>query len=108
MVAIGFVIRRGDGSFKGELKTLTIATPLEIRPNLQKDGPQHPDYRVYAADDVEIGTGRVKTGESSKAEYISLALSIPEFGPKRLIANLGKMAGQDNDDVLAIIWNPDS
>ncbi|MEX0344375.1 MAG: DUF736 domain-containing protein, partial [Rhizobiaceae bacterium] len=30
----------------------------------------------------------------------------PEFGPKKLYANLGKAAGQDDDNVFALIWNP--
>lgn len=108
MVAIGFVRRESDGSFRGELKTLTISSRIEIRPVEQKSAERHPDYRVFTADGVEIGTGRKRVGESSHTEYISLALSIPEFGPKRLTANLGKMAGQDDESVFAIIWNPEN
>lgn len=108
MVAIGLVRRQRDGSYKGELRTLTISSKIEIKPVEQKDTDRQPDYRVYTADGIEIGTGRRRVGENSRAEYVSLALSIPEFGPKRLTANLGKMAGQDDDDLMAIIWNPDS
>ena len=36
----------------------------------------------------------------------SLSLGAPEFGPRRLYANLGRAAGQDDDNVFAIIWNP--
>ncbi|WP_425459755.1 DUF736 family protein [Hankyongella ginsenosidimutans] len=39
-------------------------------------------------------------------EYVSLSLAAPEFGPRRLYANLGRAAGQDDDDAFAIIWNP--
>jgi len=35
-----------------------------------------------------------------------LAAAPPEFGPKRLYANLGRAAGQDDNDVYAVIWNP--
>ena len=108
MVAIGFVRRQIDGTYSGELRTLTISSKIEIRPVAQKSAERHPDYRVVTADGVEIGTGRNRVGESSHTEYISLALSIPEFGPKRLTANLGKMAGQDDESVFAIIWNPES
>jgi uncharacterized protein (DUF736 family) len=108
MVAIGFVKKQGDGTYKGELRTLTISTPIEILPNQAKTSDRHPDFRVYAANKVEIGTGRKRIGESSKSQYVSLALSIPEFGPKRLTANLGPMAGQENENVFAIIWNPEN
>jgi uncharacterized protein (DUF736 family) len=108
MVAIGFVKKLRDGTFKGELRTLTICSPIEILPNQGITSERHPDYRVYAANKVEIGTGRKRIGESSQTEYISLALSIPEFGPKRLTANLGPMAGQDDGTVFAILWNPEN
>ena len=108
MVAIGFVKRQTDGSFKGELRTLTISSRIEIKPVEQNAAERRPDYRVYTAEGVEIGTGRKRVGESSLTEYISLALAIPEFGPKRLTANLGRMAGQDDQNVFAIIWNPEN
>jgi uncharacterized protein (DUF736 family) len=41
MPAIGFVTKQEDGSYKGELITLTIKTPLEIRPVLQKGDDRH-------------------------------------------------------------------
>jgi uncharacterized protein (DUF736 family) len=34
-------------------------------------------------------------------------LAAPEFGRRKLFANLGKAAGQDDADVFAIIWNPE-
>jgi uncharacterized protein (DUF736 family) len=108
MVAIGFVKKQGDGTYRGELRTLTICSPIEILPNQGKTSERHPDYRVYAADKVEIGSGRKRIGENSQAQYISLSLSIPEFGPKRLIANLGPMAGQEDENMFAILWNPEN
>jgi len=37
---------------------------------------------------------------------VSLSLAAPEFGPRRLYANLGRAAGQDDPDVYALLWNP--
>ena len=48
----------------------------------------------------------MKKGETSGKEYVSLSLAAPEFGPKKLYANLGKAAGQDDDSLYAVIWNP--
>jgi len=104
MPAIGYVTRDGEG-FKGQLKTLSIRTEIEIRPNRSKSSDAQPDYRVSAGG-VEVGAGWVRRGEMSGKDYVSLSLAAPEFGPRRLYANLGRAAGQDDDDAFAIIWNP--
>ena len=104
MPAIGYVTREGQG-FKGQLKTLSIRTEIEIIPNSRKTGDTQPDYRV-SANGVEVGAGWVRRGEMSGKDYVSLSLAAPEFGPRRLYANLGRAAGQDDDSVFAIIWNP--
>src|ERR1700742_2527547 len=105
MPAIGFVTKQTDGSYKGELRTLTIRTPIEIRPNPNKTNDRQPDFRVFAANNVEIGSARTKVGQESQGEYVALQLAAPEFGPRRLFANLGPAAGQDDENVFAIIWN---
>jgi len=104
MPAIGYVTRDGQG-FKGQLRTLSIRTEIEIIPNTRKSGDTQPDYRVSAAG-VEVGAGWVRRGEMSGKDYVSLSLAAPEFGPRRLYANLGRAAGQDDEDAFAIIWNP--
>jgi len=104
MPAIGYVTREGEG-FKGQLRTLSIRTDIEIIPNARKTGDTQPDYRVSAAG-VEVGAGWVRRGEMSGRDYVSLSLAAPEFGPRRLYANLGRAAGQEDEDAFAIIWNP--
>jgi len=105
MPAIGYVAKQQSGGFKGQLKTLTIRTEIEIIPNRSKSSEAQPDYRVSAGG-VEVGAGWIRTGEASGKDYVSLSLAAPEFGPRRLYANLGRAAGQDDDDAFAIIWNP--
>lgn len=104
MPAIGYVTRDGEG-FKGQLKTLSIRTEIEILPNRAKSSDTQPDYRVSAGG-VEVGAGWIRRGEMSGRDYVSLSLAAPEFGPRRLYANLGRAAGQEDDDAFAIIWNP--
>lgn len=104
MPAIGHVTRDGDG-FRGQLKTLSIRSDIEVVPNARKSGDTQPDYRVLA-NGVEVGAGWVRRGETSGRDYVSLSLAAPEFGPRRLYANLGRAAGQDDEDTFAIIWNP--
>lgn len=105
MPAIGFVTKSDNGGFKGQLKTLSIRADIEIVPNANKANDNHPDFRVIAKG-LEIGAGWKRTSESSGRQYVSLSLAAPEFGSKKLYANLGRAYGQDDDDAFALIWNP--
>ena len=104
MPAIGDVTKQANGGFKGQLKTLSIRADIDIVPNPAKSADQQPDFRVLTQG-VEIGAGWVRTGETSGKEYVSLSLAAPEFGPRKLYANLGRAAGQDDDEAYAVIWN---
>ncbi|GFE77426.1 MULTISPECIES: DUF736 domain-containing protein [unclassified Novosphingobium] len=104
MPAIGYVTRDGH-SFKGQLRTLSIRAEIEITPNARKTSDAQPDYRVSSGG-VEVGAGWLRRSESSGNDYVSLSLAAPEFGPRRLYANLGRAAGRDDEDSFAIIWNP--
>jgi uncharacterized protein (DUF736 family) len=104
MPAIGYVTRREDGSLKGQLKTLSIRAEITVTTNARKANDVQPDHRVYSGD-VEIGAGWNRRSESSGCDYVSLSLAAPEFGPRRLYANLAHAAG-DADDRFVIIWNP--
>ncbi len=105
MPSIGTVTKTGTGSFKGELKTLSIRAEIDIVANARKANTIQPDYRVVAGD-VEIGAGWIRHSEISGRDYVSLSLAVPEFGPRRLYANLGRLAGTDDGERFAIIWNP--
>ncbi len=105
MASIGYVTKQENGGFKGQLKTVSIRADIDIVPNRSKSAGNHPDYRVLTQG-VEIGAGWLRTGETSGKEYVSLSLATPEFGPRKLYANLGKAAGQDDPDVYAVIWSP--
>ncbi|MCA1197860.1 DUF736 family protein [Sphingomonas sp. R647] len=104
MAAIGYVTKAQDGSFKGSLKTLSIRADIEIVANDNKTSDSQPDYRV-TSDGVEIGAGWNRRSQSSGQDYVSLSLAAPEFGPRRLYANLGRAAGEA-EDRFAVIWNP--
>ena len=105
MPAIGRVTKAQDGSFKGMIKTISIRTDISIQPNGAKANDNHPDYRVLAGD-VEVGAGWVRRSETTGRDYVSLSLAAPEFGPRRLYANLGRAADQSDEDTFAVIWNP--
>ena len=105
MTAIGYVNKQEDGRYLGSIRTLSIRAEVEIIPNANKTTEAQPDYRVLTQG-IEIGAGWTKKGETSQKEYVSLALAAPEFGPRKLYANLGRAAGQDDDTLYALIWNP--
>ncbi|KTE15570.1 DUF736 domain-containing protein [Sphingopyxis sp. H115] len=105
MAAIGIVSGTIDKGFVGQIRTLSIRAAIEIRANRSKSADVQPDYRIWS-DDVEIGAGWIRFSETSGKRYVSLNFAAPEFGPRRIYANLGRAAGQDRDDVFAILWNP--
>jgi uncharacterized protein (DUF736 family) len=105
MPAIGYVTKLANGSYKGQIKTLSIRADIDIVPNSAKSGDSQPDFRVLTQG-VEIGAGWHRTGEVSGREYVSLSLAAPEFGSRKLYVNLGRAAGQDDADIYALIWNP--
>src|SRR3546814_15827552 len=104
MSAIGDVQRQSDGRFNGARLMHSINAEVAIVPNRGKIG-EEPDYLVVA-NGVELGGGCIRTGEVGQREYVRLAMSAPELGPRTLYANLGRAAGQDDEDAFAIIWNP--
>lgn len=103
MTIIGTVAKQANGSFKGELHTLTIRAELDIVPNRGSSSAIQPHYRV-TANGVEIGAGWVRRRDVSGEHYVSLSLATPEFGPRRLYANLAPAAGRN--DAFVIIWTP--
>jgi len=103
MPAIGYVTKDENGAFKGQLSTLSIRAEISIVVNARKTSDAQPDYRVLAGD-IEIGAGWNRRSETRGKDYVSLSFAAPEFGPRRLYANLGQAAGQ-SDSRFAIIWN---
>ena len=101
MPSIGFVVKRDDGTFQGELRTLTITPPLEIRSGVAGTDAH---YSVWVRD-IHVGLGWNRwapTGSptsSSRSQRRSLA--------RARYANLGADATQPDQTRLAIIRNPE-
>ena len=105
MPAIGYVTKQSNGGYKGQIKTLSIRADIDLVPNTTKTADNQPDFRVMTRG-YEIGAVWIRKSETSGKDYVSLSLAAPEFGHRKLYANLGRAAGQDDDDVFAVIWNP--
>jgi len=103
--ALGYVTKTETGGYEGALATMSLKAQIRIEPNAEKTADSQPDFRVYAGN-AEIGGGWNKIGKRSGNPYVSLTFSSPELGPNRVYANLGRAHGQDDEDVMAILWNP--
>lgn len=103
MPIIGHVTRNENGGFTGELRTLSIRAPIEIVPAVPNAGEAQPHYRVRS-DGVEFGAGWNRQSETSGREYVSLVLAAPEFGPRRIYADLAPAPG--GEERFALVWIP--
>ena len=104
MPAIGYVTKQTDGTYKGQLATLSIRQSIHFLKK-KKTNENQPDF-IVMANDIEIGAGWIKKAISSGKDYVSLSLAAPEFGPRTLYANLGQNSGSKDENEFAIIWNP--
>ncbi|KQY28284.1 hypothetical protein ASD38_16500 [Caulobacter sp. Root487D2Y] len=103
---LGFVTRLETGAFKGHLRTLNISADIDVVPVRDKTSSSYPDYRVVSSG-VEIGAGWTNVNQTSQQPYVGLTLAHPDIGPRTYKVKLGRAAGQDDDDVFALIWNPE-
>jgi uncharacterized protein (DUF736 family) len=103
--AICNVIKKEDGCYSGPIKTILIRADVEIIPNLSKTADAQSNYRVLTQS-IEIGARRTKKKENSDNKYVKLAFGILNLAPKKLYANLGKVADRDDDSLNGLIWNP--
>jgi uncharacterized protein (DUF736 family) len=104
--AIGYVTETENG-FTGQLAMMSLKKRITILPNSKKENDRQPDFRVYTEDKVEIGGGWNRVGKVSGNPYISLTFAAPEFGSRKIYANLGPASGQEKEGVSAILWNPE-
>lgn len=105
MTAIGFVTRTMDGGFSGKLNLLPICAHIDIVPNRDKSGDTPADFRIFAQG-IEVGSGRILSGESRGTDYVSLSLAAPGLGGRELCANLGRTVGLGGDGGFFLAWNP--
>ena len=74
---------------------------MEIVPN----GSGSTDELCVVCVDVgENGAAWQRTSRDSGTSCVSLSLAVPEFGSDKLDADLGRAAGQDDDNVFAVLW----
>ena len=83
--------------------TLT-ASPPSRSPVRDKPSPAYRRARDGACG-IEIGAGWRGGGQGQRQDDVGLTLAHPDIGPRAYKVKLGRAAGQDDDDVFALIWN---
>jgi uncharacterized protein (DUF736 family) len=107
MATIGTLTRRDDGAFTGSLHIKSYGGRAFLQP-VEKTSPNAPDFRLYGVGNgghlFEAGAAWRKTRQDGTGEYVSVKIDYPELA-EAIYATLGQMAGQDDPDVFALIWN---
>ena len=106
MATIATLTQKTDGTFEGQLTTLSVTAQITLVKNGRKAKDNEPDYRIVSRKNgFELGAGWNRTSKSSGEEYISVSLSAPEFGT--IYGNVAPAPGDDPTKKV-IIWNPAS
>ena len=99
MAAIGYATRQDDGSFKGQFTALERRADIEITKSQEehREPDRLPRRRLWRRD------RRGVPATSREVWRFSLSLAAPSA---RLYEISGRAAGQDDDNVCAVIRNP--
>ncbi|WP_234729623.1 DUF736 domain-containing protein [Acidocella facilis] len=104
MATIATLTQKADGTFEGQLTTLSVTAPIALVKNARKTKDNEPDYRIVSRKNgFELGGGWNRISKNSGEEYISVSLSAPEFGT--IYGNVAPAPGDDQTKKV-IIWNP--
>ena len=108
MATIGRVRKEKDGSYVGNVQTLSMDNPIGIKVTpikAPKKSEKHPDFLITARGNSEVGAGWNKKNTEDGSTYTSLTLEAPEFGDKVLYCNLGKAPDSKDGMEFNLIWN---
>jgi uncharacterized protein (DUF736 family) len=107
MSTIGTLTRREDGAYTGKMTMQSYGGPVFFQP-IAKTTDNAPDFRVVGQGNhgnrFEMGAAWTKARRDGTGSYVSVKIDFPELAAP-IYATLGVMAGQDDDNVFAIIWN---
>lgn len=69
MATIGYVTKREDGRYEGELRTLSIRADISILPVPDKTSDSQPDFRVMSQG-IEIGAGCLSVRSRQRSPWL--------------------------------------
>lgn len=103
MAQVGVLFENQDGSFQGQLKTLTLSLNFYLFAN--HDGGEH-HFNVMAGDNIKIGRAWAKTimnGDQRGQTYYSIQMDDMSFPMTINVAAFPARQGRDNEFELQ--WN---
>ena len=99
MATIGTFTSTANG-FTGTIKTLNLNVKARIE-RVENPSDKGPQFRIYAAANVELGAAWQKTAKDTERDYLSVKLDDPSF-PAPIYATLIEVDGQEG---LQLIWS---
>lgn len=102
MSAIGYLIRKRNGTYHGVLNTLVMNASIILVP-VSKTSDTAPDYRILSGR-AEVGAAWIRTTETSGVAAVALMIDTPEL-PRRIHASLRSVQSQDGTDFYTVVWN---
>lgn len=100
MANIGKLTKQEDGSFRGEIATLTLRSKITMRP-VEEMTERGPNFRLFAGYG-DCGAAFEQTAEGTGQVYLSIKLDDPSFAAPIYVA---AFENRDNSDVLDLVWN---
>jgi len=99
MATIGTFASTANG-FTGTIKTLNLNVKARIA-RVENPSDKGPQFRIFAAGNVELGAAWQKTARESERDYLSVKLDDPSF-PAPIYATLIEVEGEED---LQLIWS---
>ena len=99
MAIIGSFTKDGNG-YTGTVRTLSINAKARLMPS-ENGNDKAPDFRVFAAGNVELGAAWKRKAKETGREYLSLKLDDPSF-PQPIYASL---VDAETEGTYSLIWS---
>ena len=100
MAIIGKLTKQTDGSFKGDVVTLTISRKVTMRP-VEVPTERGPKYRLFAGFG-EVGAAFEQSARDTGQVYLSIKLDDPSFPAPIYLAAFGN---KEKPDDLDLVWS---
>ena len=101
MALIGKLTRQTDGSYKGEIATLTISRRITMRP-IDSTNPEAPKFRVFAGYG-ECGAAFEQAAKDTGEVFLSIKLDDPTFAKPLYAAAFPNKEKPDTE--LDLVWS---
>ncbi|MCC7483084.1 MAG: DUF736 family protein [Hyphomicrobiales bacterium] len=96
---MGATTKQADGRQSRHIRAASTQAKIDLLPN----AADAVTNSCAMTQGIKIGAIWTRKGETSGKEYVGLSIASPEFGPKKLCANLGKVLRADDSKLNTVI-----